>query len=335
VTSTLRDLDTVLERALAGTGAARDEALRIADAGATPLEDLLDAADRVRRGHRGEDVHFCAIVNARSGACSEDCAFCAQSARHAADVDAYPLRSPDEILAARPDAAGGIGAFGIVTSGPTVTDAEFPRLLEAVRRLRAAWTGRVCASLGTLRPEQLRALREAGLHSLHHNLETSEAFFPSICTTHAWRERVRTVRAAKAAGLAVCSGGLFGLGETWTDRVDLALALRDLGVTSVPLNFLNPVPGTPLGSRPPLPAEEALRIIALFRLLLPAATIRVCGGRPLVLGDQQGEIFRAGADALVTGNYLTTPGIDPDADRALVRRAGLTLRGAPPPAGDA
>ncbi len=329
MTTSVDVLAEIRTRALAGRGAAREELLRLSDTALTPLGPLLDAAEAVRRAHRGDEVDFCSIVNARSGACPEDCAFCAQSARHETDVSAYPLLSPEAVLAAAPDAAEGIRAFGIVTSGPTLSKTELARLLETIRRLRPAWPGRICASVGTLAPESLRVLREAGLDGLHHNLETSEAFFPAICTTHAWRERVATVRAAREAGFIVCSGGLFGLGESWADRVDLALALRELEVPNVPLNFLTPVPGTPLAHRPPLAAEEALRIIALFRLGLPSATIRICGGRPLVLGDRQEEMFRAGADGLMTGNYLTTSGIDPARDRALVERAGLSLRQAP------
>jgi biotin synthase len=194
-----------------------------------------------------------------------------------------------------------------------------------VRRIRSEALLAPCASLGRLDEPGLRLLKDAGLARYHHNLESSRTFFPHLCTTHTWDERLATLRAAQAAGLEVCSGGLFGAGETWEDRVDLALALRDLGVQQVPINFLNPIPGTPLENQPRLAADEGLRLIAIYRLLLPTATLRLCGGRPTTLGERQAEMFHAGANALMTGDYLTTAGLSPDADRALVANLGLTL----------
>ncbi len=291
-----------------------------------PLAELLAAAGRERQRFSGDRVQFCVIVNARSGACSEDCRFCAQSARHRTGAAIYPLLDAEKLLAAaRAQADSGARHFGLVTSGPTVTAQELEALEKAIRLIRAETPLKPCASLGRLSEAELARLQAAGLERYHHNLETSKRFFPQICSTHSWRERVETVRAAQRVGLEVCSGGLFGLGEKWADRIDLALALRELDVRSVPLNFLTPVPGTPLADRRPLEADEGLRIIALFRLLLPRASLRICGGRPTTLGARQAELFAAGADALMTGDYLTTAGISPATDRAMVEGLGLRL----------
>lgn len=318
------DVAAVTARAIAGAGCDRDEALFLATQ--TPWPTLRDAAQAVREAYFGDVIDLCVIVNARSGACSEDCRFCAQSAHHRTGVEVYDLLAPEALVAdaARLDGRGA-STYGIVTSGPTVNEGELARITEAVERVPEATGMRPCASLGALSEDQLRRLKEAGLTRFHHNLETSEAFYSRICTTHAWRDRLETVRAAQRAGLEVCCGGLFGLGEGWADRIDLALALRDLGIRSVPVNFLHAVPGTALGEREPLTAEEALRIVALYRLMLPKATIRVCGGRPQVLGERQREMYAAGANAIMTGDYLTTSGISPERDRALITELGLRV----------
>lgn len=316
-------LEQIAARALHGDGASREEALALCRE-ETPLEELLDAADAVRREHCGDGVQLCAIVNAKSGACREDCRFCAQSAKSRTGAAVYPLLSRDLILQrANAAASGAVSAFGIVTSGPQLTDWEMDEIAAAVEEIRRGGGTLPCVSVGELSAAQLARLREAGLWRLHHNLETSERFFPQICSTHTWRQRAETVRRALRAGLRVCSGGLFGLGETWEDRVDLGLALRELGVTSVPVNFLTPVPGTPLAETAPLTPPEALRILAMLRLLLPQAVIRVCGGRPAALRERQREMFRAGASALMTGDYLTTSGIGLASDLALLESLGL------------
>lgn len=318
-------LSSLAHRLMADECCSREEALRLCEEW-TPLEALLDASDRLRAAACGDKVQACAIVNARSGACRENCRFCAQSAHHETKVDVYKLRDADTLVAAAVDMRdSGVSTFGIVTSGPTVTDDELDVICEAIRRIPEEAGLRPCASLGSLRAGQFDRLRESGLSRYHHNLETSRRFFPSICTTHTWDERVETVRRARDAGLEVCSGGLFGLGETWEDRVDMALTLRELAVDSVPVNFLNPVPGTPLEDEARLLADEGLRILAVYRFLLPKANIRVCGGRPSTLGSRQREMFRAGASAYMTGDYLTTSGISPETDRSLLEELGLRL----------
>jgi len=307
----------------AGRKISRLAALRLAKA---PLADLMRGADALRRERFGDRVSLCAIVNARAGLCAEDCAFCAQSTRHAARTPVHPMRSAKTLLESARKARGmGAFRFGIVTSGRAAGREDAARVRGAVRAIRHNGPVSPCASLGALREEDARALRAAGLARYHHNLETSARFFPSICATHLWEDRVRTVRTAKRAGLEVCAGGIFGLGETWEDRVDLALALRELGVESVPVNFLMPVEGTPLEKRRPLRPPEALRIIALFRFVLPRAEIRVAGGRELALGQAQERIFAAGANGMMVGDYLTTRGRGIGDDRRMLERLGLEV----------
>ncbi|MGE4423996.1 MAG: biotin synthase BioB [Pseudodesulfovibrio sp.] len=288
------------------------------------LPELLGHAHRIRAARLGDEVGLCAIVNAKSGTCSEDCAFCAQSGHHAADSPQYPLLSPDEIADAAGRAkASGATRFGIVASGKLVGGSDLDGFEAAIRRVAAL--GMVPdLSPGILERGQLARLKKAGLRGYHHNLETSATHFPKMCTTHSYQEDVDAVRAGLDAGLYVCSGGIFGIGETWDDRVELALLLRELGVPSVPMNFLTPIPGTPLEGRAPLPPEEALAIVALYRFLLPDRQLRICGGRPTVFGpERQHELLTAGASGLMVGDYLTTKGGDAHADLEDIRRAGL------------
>ncbi len=317
-------LAEVTDAAVAGRGCTAEEARALTR---LPLASLVPGATRIRETFFGSTVSFCMILNARSGSCSENCRYCAQSAHHNTEAQTYDLFSAEKIaLDAERRQQSGASHYGIVTSGPTVSDDELAEIGRACGLIASSGNVNPCASLGALTVEQLSALKAAGLKRFHHNLETSENFFPQICTTHSYESRVQTMRNAIKAGLEVCSGGLFGLGESWDDRIDLALALRDLGVSSVPVNFLNPVQGTPLENQTPLTADEALRILAVLRYLMPKATLRVCGGRPAVLGDRQVEMFACGANALMTGNYLTTAGMSPDEDRRWVESLGLQIR---------
>lgn len=288
---------------------------------ALPFPALLSMAARANRAlTRGKTVDLCSIVNAKSGRCSEDCRFCAQSGRYPTKAPAYPLLQKTELLAAARRAKK-IGAkrFDIVTSGNRLTPKEFAAVLAAVRAIRRQVRIKVCASLGSLTADQLRRLKRAGLTRYHHNLETSERFFPKIATTHTWAERVATVKAAKAAGLETCSGGIIGMGETMRDRIDLALTLARLGVDSVPLNVHIGIPGTPLAKRKPISPVEVIRTIALFRILLPTATIHLAAGRESLLKDYQALAFYAGAGGMLIGGYLTIPGRPVAEDKKLVR----------------
>jgi len=312
-----------VQTVLNGGQVSREMALHLIDA---PLNDLLHGADQLRRQFHGNAITLCAIVNAKSGLCGEDCTFCAQSAHHPTGVAAYPMLSKEEILArARRAIEMGARHFGVVTSGRRLGVNEVGIVCEIVRALRETDGVIPCASLGELSAETAGMLRDAGLSRYHHNLECAERFFPRVCTTHRWQDRVSTVSAAKAAGLEVCAGGIFGLGENWEDRVDLALALSDLEVDSVPLNFLMPIRGTPCQFQPPLAAEDALGIIAIFRMMLPRAEIRIGGGREHVLGEMQSKIFLAGANGMMVGDYLTTKGRAQEEDLRMIEHLGVQI----------
>ena len=277
---------------------------------------LMARACRLREEHLGQAVELCAIVNARSGLCSEDCAFCAQSKAHHTEAQVHPLLSAEEIVdRARQAAAGGAVRFGIVTSGRGCPEGKaLDTICRAVERLRAQEIVSPCLSLGLLKPDQARRLADAGAVRYHHNLEAGPAFFPRVCTTHSYEDRVDTVLTARAAGLEVCVGGIVGLGESADQRAEFLMAVAGLEPESVPLNFLNPIPGTRLESVKPLSALEALAAVAVTRLLVPGAHIRTCGGRRQVLDRLAPLMYLAGASATMTGNYLTTPGQEPQQD---------------------
>jgi len=295
------------------------------------LARLLSGARAVRRKHLGQNLSLCAIINAKSGACTEDCAFCAQSSRHKTDSPRHAFLDPEEIArAAAAMKARGAGRFGIVASGLAPTEAEFGKLLRAVSLVRQAGLA-ADVSVGVLTRERLLRLKEAGLSGVHHNLEVAKSFFPQICTTHDYEDDVEAVRLALAEGLFVCSGGIFGLGESFAQRAELAQTLRELGVGNVPMNFLIPIPGTRMAGRPVLSPAEALHTVALFRLMLPAAHLRVCGGRGTVFGPSGGQgqraLFDSGASGLMIGDYLTIAGAPPEADLELARDMGFHFAG--------
>ena len=290
------------------------------------LAELCASATALRRQHFGDTVSLCAIINAKSGNCGMNCAFCSQSAHHNAAVAAFSLL-PAETLRER---IARLREFpilhcGIVTSGASLNRQEILAVADVLATARRFSLPRLCASLGRLEADSLAELRSSGLQRYHHNLECSGTYYPKLCTTQAWSERLATVRLARARGLEVCCGGLFGTGESWEDRLDFAFTLAEEGIREIPLNFLHPHPGTPLAAQPVLTADEALRIIAVFRHILPESTLRVCGGRVFVLGPRQAELFAAGANALMTGDYLTTAGQGIREDLDMIARLGLKL----------
>ncbi len=307
-----------------------DEARRlIHHTSGAELEALLDRAEAVRRAVHGEDVSLCAITNAKSGNCAEDCSFCSQSVRfEQADAPVYPLIAPEEMAAqARKAEQAGAREFSIVASGTRMSrESELRRVEEGVRRIRAETAVEPCASLGLMREPELARLKAAGLMHYHHNLESARSFFPQVCTTHTYDEQLETIRAAKRLGLQLCSGGILGMGETPEQRVELAETIRELGVHCVPINFLNPRPGTPMAHVKAITAEECLAAVAVFRLMMPAAHLFVMGGRELNLGDKQHLIFRAGANGTMVGNYLTSAGRSPELTVNMVEAQGLRLR---------
>ncbi|MDC7222873.1 MAG: biotin synthase BioB [Spirochaetales bacterium] len=290
-------------------------------------EELAPLATRLREDSFGSKIQMCTIVNAKSGSCDMDCRFCSQSSRSDAAVPHYPLISSEKLEEGlRYSRESGAGHYGIVTSGGKLNSRDIHRLADSIRALGEGSDQSICGSLGRLGYDDLVQLKEAGMSRIHHNLESSPNFYDKICTTQSWDSRFATVKQALALGFEVCSGGLFGLGESWEDRVELALQLKELGVASVPINLFHPQKGTAWENHPLLSAEEALKIIAVYRILLPKATLRVCGGRRKILGDRDRLIFQAGANALMTGHYLTTKGGKPGEDLRMIESLGLEAK---------
>lgn len=273
----------------------------------TDFYELLFLANSERKKYKGDKIELCAIVNAKSGGCPEDCSFCAQSLKWKSQIPVYPLMDKYEILEKALEAKKyKVKRFSIVISGKKPSKQEMQKIAETIETLAKNGIN-TCASLGILNHDEISYLKDYGLQRLHCNIETSEEFFPKICTTHTFSDKVRTLEEAKKAGLSVCSGGVFGMGESWGDRIEMAYFLKEFNVDSIPINFLTPIKGTPLESQPVVQPFEALKIIAMFRLILPEKDIRICGGRPL-LREFSSWIFLAGANALMTGDYLTTRG---------------------------
>jgi biotin synthase len=316
------------ERVLDGELLDRHDAEFLTHIRGDDLYDLFYWANKIRIKFVGRDVKFCAIVAAKVGGCSEDCKFCAQSAHYDAPSKEQSQLSDDQVLdSAAHAAAVGADSFGIVNSGRSPTRRELEEWLKPIM-MKIATEGktRACATLGALTPETAKFLYDCGIRRINHNLETSERHYPSIVSTHPYSERMNTLRIAKEAGLSLCSGGIFGMGEVWQDRLDMLLTLREIGVDVVPLNFLNAIHGTPLENQPKLAPMECLKIISIARFLLPDKELKVAGGREVCLRDLQSWIFFAGADSTMIGNYLTTYGRKPEMDHQMVLDLGLMWR---------
>ena len=284
---------------------------------------LAEAADRIRSHFCGDAIEFCAIINAKSGRCSENCRYCAQSSFFRVAIEEYPLLKEEKIIEeALAYARDGVTRFSLVTSGKKVSPQELSAICHLCEKIRQKSALLLCGSLGILSESELRTLKNAGLTRYHHNLETSRRFFPEICTTHAYDDRLETIDHARSAGLEICSGGIIGLGETMEDRIDMAIELRERRVDSVPVNVLNPIPGTPLADNPILTADEVRKSIALFRFILPRAQIRLAGGRRL-FADRGRQFFQSGANAAITGPMLTTTGISLHDDIQIISSMGL------------
>ncbi|MEK6727990.1 MAG: biotin synthase BioB [Candidatus Omnitrophota bacterium] len=274
-----------------------------------PLSELISIADKVRREFAGTNLDLCSILNAKSGLCGQDCKFCAQALRHKTKIPVYPLKTKKEIFdAARRAKDIGAERFDIVTSGDSLSKEELKVICEVITEITKELGIKMCASLGAMGEEALKELKQSGLTQYHHNIETSAGYFPKIVTTHTFQDRVNTIKAAKNAGLRVCSGGIIGLGETMEDRVEMALCLQELNVDSVPLNILVPVKGTPLEGKPPITCEEVIRTIAIFRIILKDKVIKIAAGRESLLKDFQALGFMAGANGMLIGGYLTIKG---------------------------
>ena len=270
------------------------------------LKELCEGADRIREHFIGDKVDLCSIINGRSGRCPEDCKYCAQSAHNHTSCEIYDFLPEEKIVeACKLNESEGVDRFSIVTSGRALSGEEFEKAVHAYETMHAECKIDLCASMGFLNAEQLHRLHEAGVTSYHHNIETSKRNFPNICTTHTYEQKLETLKLVKKEGMCACSGGIIGMGETWKDRLDMAVSLAELGIDSIPINALMPIEGTPLENQPQLTEDEILRTIAFFRYINPEANIRLAAGRALLTND--GKIaFQSGASATITGNMLTT-----------------------------
>ncbi|WP_128477540.1 biotin synthase BioB [Halorussus pelagicus] len=323
-----RTVDDAVARVIDGERLDRRDALALL---AQPVEDLAPAADYVRAYYGDDTVDACSIVNAKAGNCAEDCGFCAQSVHFDTGIDNYGFLGPEEILeAAKRAERDGAQRFGIVVAEKGVSKEKRPdewdEVIQAIRLVRDETDVEVDASLGILTEEEAEILADEGINHYNHNIETSPNYFPEVVSTHEFEDRVKTLERAKAAGMDLCAGVILGMGEAPTDRVDAALALRDIGVSSLPVNILNPVEGTPMGEdgTADISTEEIIETIAVYRLLHPEARVRLTGGREVNLdADEQHLPFEAGADGMLTGDYLTTEGQSPGDDIEVVERAGL------------
>lgn len=270
------------------------------------LTELCEGADRIREARIGEKVDLCSIINGRSGKCPEDCKYCAQSVHNHTNCEVYDFLPEEDILAAcRVNEQEGVDRFSIVTAGKALTGEEFEKAIHAYETMHRECKIDLCASMGFLNAEQLHRLHEAGVTSYHHNIETSKRNFPNICTTHTYDMKIETLKLVKEEGMCACSGGIIGMGETWEDRLDMAISLAELGIDSIPINALMPIPGTPLEGQEQLSEADILRTIAFFRYINPDANIRLAAGRALLTNDGE-TAFQAGASATITGNMLTT-----------------------------
>ena len=315
------------QRVLNGGQIARDEALWLFNLeSSADILDLLSWANRIREQFKGNKIHLCSIVNAKAGACSENCSFCAQSSFYQTGSPKYGFVDPEPVLEAAEEAnKNSVTAVGLVAAWKGLNEGPMlDEVCDRIRELKAGGKTRPDASLGIIKKQDVAdRLKEAGLECYGHNLESSRRFFPQTCTTHTYDDRLETIGYLKKAGIKICSGGIIGMGETREDRCDLAFELNAIGANVVPVNILNPIPGTPFEKNPPLPVMEILKTIACFRFILPRQEIMIAGGRTVNLRDAQSMIFMAGASALMVGNYLTTLNQPVEKDLQMLKDLGL------------
>lgn len=315
-------INTLKEKILKGYLPKKEELLNLADA---PLEELCNAADEIREHFCSNTFDMCTIINGKSGRCSEDCKYCAQSAHYNTCIEEYSLKSQEDILElAKYNDERGVLRYSIVTSGKRLTEDEVEKVCDAVRLIKRETNIEVCVSLGLLNKEDYIKLKDAGVTRVHNNLETSRSNFPNVCTTHTFDDKISAIKEAMAAGLTVCSGGIMGLGESMEDRIDLILEIRRLGIKSIPVNMLNPIHGTPYENNKRLTKDDMRRITAIFRFAIPDAFIRLAGGRGL-LEDIGESCFKSGANAAISGDMLTTSGITIENDNKMIKRLGYKV----------
>ena len=319
------DVLALADEIIAGRRLGRDDDLGFFEK--CDLEELCLGADRLREHFTGDKVDLCSIINGRSGRCPEDCKYCAQSAHHHTECEIYDFLPEEEILdACRMNEREGVDRFSIVTAGRVLSGDEFEKAIHAYERMSRECDIELCASFGFVTKEQLIRLKEAGVTSYHHNIETSRRNFPNICTTHSFDMKLQTLKWVKEVGLYACSGGIIGMGETWEDRVDMALTLSEIGVDSIPINALMPIPGTPLEHLERITEPQIRRTIAMFRYINPESDIRLAAGRALLTNDGE-NAFQGGASATITGNMLTTAACATiRSDRAMLKKIGRSVK---------
>lgn len=315
-------LEELKEKALRGEGISREEADWLAVY--PDIDKLCDAANEVSRKWQGVEVDSCSIVNARSGRCGEDCKWCAQASRHHTGCETYNFLEIGETMrAAEANDEAGIKKFSLVTSGRTVTKKDLENFCEVFRKLSKETNLYLCASMGLLGEEEMQMLKDAGVKRYHCNMETSSKVFPTLCSTHTPEDKKRTIAAARKCGLEICSGGIIGMGESLSDRIDFAFELADLDVDSVPINILNPIPGTPLQDTPLISEEDIIRTVALFRFIMPTKSLRFAGGRMRLSHDSMLRIMTGGMNGVLMGDMLTTVSNTIADDRVLFKEAGM------------
>ncbi|MGN1051549.1 MAG: biotin synthase BioB [Acutalibacteraceae bacterium] len=316
-------VNKIYKKIINGGDITKEEALYLIDA---PLSELCEKADKIRKKFCGDGFNRCSIINGKSGLCSENCAYCAQSAHFCTGVDEYGLLTYDQIYPeCEKNAQQKLDRFAIVTSGKRLPKKEIEELCKTIKKLNENCDIKLCASLGLLSYEEMLMLKDAGVTRYHNNLETSGSFFPNICTSHTYEEKIETVKNALKAGLSVCCGGIIGLGETFFDRIDMAFTIKSLSVTSIPINILQPVKGTPLENMDTLSEDEVKRTVAVFRFIFPKGDIRLAGGRGL-LEDKGKSVFRSGANSAISGDLLTYAGINSEYDRKMLKEIGYKIR---------
>jgi biotin synthase len=315
------------DKVIGGGSVSLKEILPLLEAKGPDVIELAAVANRVRVEFNGDHIDLCSLLSAKSGRCPEDCAFCAQSAHYKTEAPTYPLMNTDQMVNEAKEAhTSRTGRFCLISSGRQLNDKEFETVLDALDQIRKETDLALDCSFGTLTPERAEALRKVGVTRYNHNLETAESHFSKICTTHSFQDRVQTIEVLKGQGFSICCGGIIGLGESPQQRLELAFSLKELGIDCIPVNILNPRPGTPLENSKPIPPMEIIKTLALFRLVLPKGTIKIAGGREVNLRDLQSLALLAGANGLIVGNYLTTPGRSAEDDLIMIRDLGYEIK---------
>lgn len=317
-------IENLKQKVWNGEAISEDEALWLANEADKTL--LYESAHEITRHFMGDKFDLCSIINAKSGNCSEDCKWCAQSVHYPTAADIYPLLPAEECVEqAVYNASKGVRRFSLVTSGKRVTPGDLQEITDIVRQIRKACPIHCCASMGLLKADDLGKLREAGVENYHCNLESAPSYFPKLCSTHTTAQKLATLRLARVAGLRLCSGGIIGMGESMAQRIEMARVLHAEGIRSIPLNLLHPIPGTPLEHAAPLSADELLTTIALFRWINPEAFLRFAGGRRQLPEWVQRKALYVGINSAITGDLLTTGGCSIEADKAMIAEAGYSL----------